>query len=249
MEVMRQTMQVRVSLAICFVALATIAMGCSGSKVTTKSSSELSRYKVHSIALMPFTSIATPQARDQDDLFLPAPESVRRSDISLAIPRDVQPPPKQTMVVPGYAAEKVTELFWGRLQDRKGIHVMSPADGVRAASADGELAKLGPEKVATAVAKRLKADAALIGLVSVYQERMGSRLGANPPATVGFQAKVVAADGQVLWVGGYYERQRPMTEDLLGFLQRWAFVTAAELAEYGVDEVLRDFPFGMGEGK
>ena len=38
-----------------------------------------------------------------------------------------------------------------------------------------------------------------------------------------------------------------MTEDLLGFLQRWSFVTAAELAEYGVDEVLKEFPFGSGE--
>jgi hypothetical protein len=40
-----------------------------------------------------------------------------------------------------------------------------------------------------------------------------------------------------------------MNEDLFGFLQRWAFVTAEELAEYGVDEVLRDFPFGGEEGK
>jgi hypothetical protein len=108
---------------------------------------------------------------------------------------------------------------------------------------------MGPEKAAAAVATRLKADAALFGRVLVYQERVGSRLGANPPATVGFEAKVVAADGQLLWVGGYYERQRPMNEDLFGFLQRWAFVTAEELAEYGVDEVLRDFPFGGEEGK
>jgi hypothetical protein len=143
----------------------------------------------------------------------------------------------------------MTELFWGRLQDRRGVQVLSPGDAVRASSADGELAKMGPETAAAAVAKRLKADAALFGRVLVYQERVGSRLGANPPATVGFEAKVVAADGQVLWVGGYYERQRPMNEDLLGFLQRWAFVTAAELAEYGVDEVLRDFPFGVGERK
>jgi hypothetical protein len=81
----------------------------------------------------------------------------------------------------------------------------------------------------------------------MYQERVGSRLGAHPPAIVGFQAKVIAVDGQVLWVGEYYERQRPMTEDLLGFLQRWSFVTAAELAEYGVEEVLKEFPFGSGE--
>ncbi len=242
-------MRSRVSWTIAIIALATIVVGCSGSKVTTKSSAELARYKIRTIALLPFTSITTPQARDQDDLFLSTPESLRRSDISLAIPREVQPPPKQTMMVPGYAAEKVTELFWGRLQDRRGIHVMSPGEAIRVSSADRESVTIGSEQAAAAVAKRLKADAALIGLVSVYQERVGSRLGANPPATVGFEAKVVAADGQVLWAGGYYERQRPMTEDLMGFLQRWAFVTAAELAEYGVNEVLRDFPFGVEEGK
>ena len=239
-------MRFRVILAVSAVALATIMTGCSGSKVATKSSTELARYKIRSIALIPFTSIETPQARDQNDLFLPAPESIRRSDM---IPRDRQPPPRQTMVVPKYAAKKVTELFWGRLQDRKGVQVLSPSDAVRVSAAEGELAKIGPEKAAAAVAKRLKADAALFGLVSVYQERVGSRLGADPPAMVGFEVRVVAADGQVLWVGGYYERQRPMNEDLMGFLQRWAFVTAAELAEYGVDEVLRDFPFGVGEGK
>jgi hypothetical protein len=248
-EVIMHGLLSRVILAISAVALATITAGCSGSKVATKSSNELTHYKIRSIALMPFSSIATPQAHDQDDLFLPTPDSIRRSDISMGVPPEGQPPPKKTMVVPGYAAEKVTELFWGRLRDRKGLLVLPPGDAVRASSADGELATMGMEKAAASVAKQLKADAALIGLVSVYQERVGSRLGANPPATVGFEAKVVAADGQVLWVGSYYERQRPMTEDLVGFLQRWAFVTAAELAEYGVDKVLKDFPFGVGEGK
>ncbi len=242
-------MRVRFIWAVSVVALAAITTGCSGSKVTTKSSNELARYKIHSIVLVPFTSIATPQARDQDEFFFSTPSSIRRSDISLSVPSSVEPPPKQTMVVPEYAAEKVTELFWGRLQDRKGVQVLSPGDAVRVSSADGELAQMGSEKAAAAVAKRLKTDAALFGRVLVYQERVGSRLGADPPAAVGFEAKVVAADGQVLWVGGYYERQRPMNEDLVGFLQRWAFVTAAELAEYGVDEVLKDFPFGAGEGK
>ena len=101
------------------------------------------------------------------------------------------------------------------------------------------------EATAAAVAQKMKTDAALVGQVLVYQERVGSRLGANPPAAVGFEVKVVAADGQVLWIGNYYERQRPMTEDFVGFLQRWgAFVTAEELARYGVDEVMKVFPFG-----
>jgi hypothetical protein len=96
-----------------------------------------------------------------------------------------------------------------------------------------------------AVAKQLKADASLIGQVRVYQERVGGRFGASPPATVGFEAKVIAADGQVLWEGNYYEQQRPMNEDVMGFIQRWGmFVTAEELAAYGVEHMLHEFPFG-----
>jgi hypothetical protein len=98
------------------------------------------------------------------------------------------------------------------------------------------------------VAKQLKVDASLIGEVLVYQERVGGRFGASPGATVGFEAKLVAADGQVLWVGNYYERQRPMNEDVMGFIQRHGvFVTAEELAAYGVEHLLLEFPFGKIE--
>lgn len=237
----------RMVLAVIVTGFMGMAMGCSGSKVATKSAIELSRYQIRSMALMPFVSIATPQSSGQDDLFIPAPESILRSDISMGVPLERQPLSPTTMLVPGYAAEQVTELFWRHLRNWKGLQVVSPGDVVRASSADADFPKLASEKAAAAVAQRLKADAALIGLVSMYQERVGSRLGADPPATVGFQVKVIAVDGQVLWAGGYYERQRPMTEDLLGFLQRWSFVTAAELAEYGVGEVLKEFPFGSGE--
>lgn len=231
----------------CLLLAIVVGFGCSGPKVATKSSIELPRYKIRSIALMPFTSISTPQAPDQDEFFFSTPSSLRRSDISLSVPSTIEPPPKQTTVVPGYAAQKMTELFWGRLQDRKGIQVLSPGDSARASLADGASIGAKPEQVAVAVAQRLKADATLIGRVLVYQERVGSRLGADPPATVGFEVKVVASDGQVLWVGNYYERQRPLGEDVMGFVHRWAFVTAGELAEYGVDEVLKEFPFGRGE--
>jgi hypothetical protein len=234
----------------CLALAAMIGAGCGGSKVTTKASNELPRYQIRSIALVPFTSIATPQVREQGDPFLSTPQSVRRSDMSMAVQSNVEPPPKPTAAVPGYAAEKVTQLFWKRLQSREGVHVLPPGDSAKAAPSTVETVKATPETAAAALAKRLKADAALIGQVLVFQERVGSRLGASPPASVGFEVKAVAADGQVLWVGNYYERQRPMTEDFMGFLQRWgAFVTAEELAQFGVDEVLKEFPFGVGGEK
>lgn len=240
-------MRFRTILTVSAVITVSIATGCSGAKVVTKSTPELSQYQIRSIALLPFTAIATPQARDQEGFFLPVPDSVRRSAISMGVPPEADSLPKKTLAVPGYAAEKVTELFWGRLQDWKGVRVLAPGESARVTLGNSEGLKKTPEQAAAQAAKRLNVDAALLGLVSAYRERVGSRLGADPPASVGFQVSVVAADGQVLWVGKYYERQRPMNEDLIGFLQRWAFVTAGELAEYGVDEVLKEFPFGRGE--
>ncbi|MGQ0666949.1 MAG: hypothetical protein ACT4O4_07945 [Nitrospiraceae bacterium] len=232
---------------MCVLLAAVSGSGCSGWKVTTESSNELPRYNIRSIALVPFTSITTPQARDQGGPVFSVPDSLRQYDMSQAASSNVERSSRQTVTVPDYAAEKVTQLFWKRLQSREGVHVVPLADSIKASSTDGELPKARPETVAATVAKRLKADVALIGLVSVYQERVGSRLGANPAAAVGFEVKAVAADGQVLWVGNYYERQRPLTEDVLGFVQRLGmFVTAEELAQYGVDEMLKEFPFGKG---
>ncbi len=232
---------------VCLAGVMLAGTGCSGSKVTTKASNELPRYQVKTMALVPFTTIATPQVRDQGDPFMSTPQSVRRSDISVGVPSNVEPPVRQTVIVPAAAAEKITQLFWARLRNRSGVVVSSPGDtGKAAASLGGDPLKTTPEVTAAAVAKKLQKDAALIGQVLVYQERVGSRLGANPPASVGFEIKVVAADGQVLWSGNYYERQRPMTEDFMGFIHRWAFVTADELAQYGVDNVLKEFPFGTG---
>lgn len=234
-----------------FAAFAIVGVACSGSKVTTQTSAELPRYQIRTIALMPFTTLATPQVRDNADVYMSTPQSVRGSDISLGVPSNVESPLKQTATVPPYAAEKVTQLFWSRLKNRQGLTVISPTQSAKAAvHATGDTGKTVPERQAADMAATLKADAALMGQVLVYQERSGSRLGANPPATVGFEVKAVAPDGQVLWVGNYYERQQPMTQDLVGYIQHGGvFVTAEELAEYGVDKVLRTFPFGTTEGE
>jgi hypothetical protein len=202
------------------------------------------------MALLPFSAIATPQVRDQGDLYFSTPQSIRQSGMSIAIPSDVEPQPRQAASVPGHAAERITQLFWKRLQERDGLQIVPLGDSAKAAAAENALSAAKPEAAAALVAKKLKADAALMGYVSMYQERVGSRLGANPAASVGFDVKVVAADGRILWTGHYYERQRPLTEDFVGFVKRYGmFVTAEELAEYGVEEVLKEFPFGVGRGK
>lgn len=234
---------------VCLAGVLLAGPGCSGAKVTTKSSNELPRYQIRTLALVPFTSLKTPQMHDQRDSYFSTPEGARGSDISIAVPPDAEVQSRQTATVPGYAEDKVTQLFWRRLQAKEGLRVLPPGDAAKVATTAAEATKSTSEMAAANLAKRLKVDAALVGRVLVFQERVGSRMGASPAAAVGFEVKVVAADGQVLWAGNYYERQRPMTEDFMGFIHRWAFVTADELAQYGVDEVLKEFPFGAGGEK
>ena len=223
-------------------------VGCSGSKVTTKSSAELPRYQIRTIALVPFTTLATPQVRDVVDQGLSAPQGARRSDMALAVPPNTEQPLRQTVTVPAGAGATVTQLLWSRLRERQGVTVLAPSEAAKALASSVTAQPAAGQSRAVTVAKQLKADASLIGQVLVYQERVGGRFGASPPATVGFEAKVIAADGQVLWEGNYYEKQRPMIEDMMGFVQRWGmFVTAEELAIYGVEHLLLEFPFGTVE--
>jgi hypothetical protein len=232
------------SMALVGIALL-MAAGCSGSKVTTKASAELSRYQIRTMALVPFTILTTPQVRDVYDQHFSVPPEVRRSDMAMAVPPNIEHPLRQTVTVPAGAGDIVTQLLWNRLKTRQGMTVLPPSEAAKALASQTMPSPSTSQSPAVTVAKQLKADASLVGQVRVYQERVGGRFGASPPATVGFEAKVVAADGQVLWEGNYYERQRPMTEDLMGFIQRrGVFVTAEELATYGVEHMLNEFPFG-----
>jgi len=241
-----------VALRLTFHALALAGLvlaiaGCSGSKVTTKSSQELPRYQIRTIALLPFTILETPQVRDVLDYSVSAPPEVRRSDMAMSVPVNTELPIRQTATVPAGAGDIVTQLLWNRLQARQGVTVLPPSEAAKALLSPATSQPLVSQSPAMIVAKQLKADASLIGQVLVYQERVGGRFGASPAATVGFEAKVIAADGQVLWEGNYYEKQRPMNEDVMGFFQRKGmFVTAEELAAYGVEHLLQEFPFGTG---
>lgn len=231
---------------VAVVALVTAA-ACSGAKVTTQKSSSLPRYQIRTLVLLPFETLNTPQIRDEGDRYMSAPRGARASDISVGTPSNVEPQLRQTVVVPAYAADKITQLFWVRLRNLKGVTVLSPSQS-SVSKTSSDLPQVPPEQAAADAAKKAGADAAILGQVSVYQERVGSRLGANPPASVGFEIKAVATDGHVLWVGNYYERQKPMTEDFSGFIHHgWGFVTVDELTRYGVEELMKVFPFGSTE--
>ena len=67
------------------------------------------------------------------------------------------------------------------------------------------------------------------------------------PAAVGFEISLLRpTDGAVLWKGEFFEEQKPLTQDIVGFFEKsGGFVTAKELSELGVEKVMKSFPVGQ----
>lgn len=215
-------------------------------KVTSDVSPDIGKYQVKTVVVLPFEALMTPQVTEQrpyDEIV--APQGIRRSDISVGVPPSGERRAAQEAGVPPAAAEKVTRSFYGKLKNREGLTVVSPDDAAAAlktvASESGEVL---PEQRAAKVATKMSLDAAVIGRVLVYQERKGSKLGGET-AAVGFEVRLIAADGATLWTGNYYEKQKPLTEDVKGSFEHGiVFVTADELVEYGTARLVEQFPFG-----
>lgn len=238
----------RLALAVAVGGLVSIASGCGPTKVRAETSPHAERYDIKAVAILPFQTLDTPQVVDDRINELSVPTSARRSNITVGIPSDARPTKQATTVVPPSAGEIVTRLVWDRLSQRSGLTLRSLQEGERAWEESAAQPKDDqPQSLAPTIAKQLGVDAVVVGKVLVYRERVGSKLGADP-AAVGFELRLVGSDGVTLWVGNYFEKQRPMNEDLWGFIERkGAFVTAKELATYGVDKVLKEFPFGGHE--
>jgi hypothetical protein len=227
------------------VAVGIVLAGCGPTKVTVDTSPDIEKYRVKTVAFMPFETLTTPQVAERQDMELRAPQGMLRSDITFTVPQTIEKLDLPTASVPPDVPAKVTQAVYERLRNWRGLLVLSPEETARSRSSLGEKAAgLATADIAKHVAVQMVADGVLFGRVLVYQERNGSRWG-GIGATVGFEVRLVAADGRTLWVGNYYEKQKPLNEDFFGFLQRGlGFVSADELVQYGAEHVVQEFPFG-----
>ncbi|MGH7230147.1 MAG: hypothetical protein ACREJU_02160 [Nitrospiraceae bacterium] len=239
--VMRETSS---GLQVLLMAAAVASVGCAPAKVTTAASPAIEQYRVQTVVVMPFKRLETPQILDSPSPEFSVPGGAKRSDISMMVP----PPSSEkldlrTTTVPDFVPEQIAGIMYDQLRKRTDLRVLSPDDAKAAIRSLGK-GTTSPEQAAREVAGRLGVDAALLGRVLVYRERVGSKWGANP-AVVGFEVKLVGTDGETLWSANYYEKQRPLIEDVTGFFQRGGvFVTAGELARYGAEHIVQKFPFG-----
>lgn len=192
--------------------------GCGGTTSEVVTDPAIGQYRIVRLAILPF-AVAPPTPGQERGYATPAPD-------------------------PG-GAEKITDLFFLKLNAREGISVVPPSYAAPLLTGSQNAGKLSIREIG----QKLDVGAVLIGTVDIYKERQGSAIGldrAQDAAAVGFTARLVSTkDGSTLWTGEYYERQRPLTEDLSGFLERGAkYLTVDKLADSAVDHVLKGFPLG-----
>jgi hypothetical protein len=107
--------------------------------------------------------------------------------------------------------------------------------------------EIRPTRSAIQFAKELNVDFIFVGYLFRFEERIGSRIGAEKPASVGFDVHLLRVrDGKRVWDGKFDETQQALSENLLkigSFVRRKAsWLTAQELISVGMDEMLKRLP-------
>jgi len=141
----------------------------------------------------------------------------------------------------------LTRLFAEKLK-ATGKYQIVPQGQVEAALKTAQTGQSGiTRSMAQKTGRSLGADVVMMGRVQKFSERAGGRLGSDRPASVGFIVEMVGVeDGQTVWSSEYYETQKTLSEDvntLPLFIKRGGkWLTARELAEYGMDEMIKTLP-------
>ena len=140
-------------------------------------------------------------------------------------------------IVPG-SQNTLTELLYTRME----------ANGTFQIVAKKKVEEIPlPSLSSIQTGKKLEADFILIGYVFRFEERIGSSLGVERPASVSFDLHLFRLrDEKMVWIGKFDETQRPLSENLLkigSFIRRkGSWLTAAELASVGMGEMLGGLP-------
>ena len=150
-------------------------------------------------------------------------------------------------IVPG-SQNTLTRLLQQKIESTGTFKVL-PLEKVEEAFTQIERRQfeLKPLRSFIQLGKILDMDFIFIGVLFRFEERIGSHIGAEKPASVGFDVHLIRLrDEKMIWTGKFDETQKPLSENLLkigSFVRRKAsWLTAEELSNVGMDEMLRRFP-------
>lgn len=135
----------------------------------------------------------------------------------------------------------LTENLYSELKNRMTDVEFAPL--LDSTSQYAQLTEQNPDKthneVSVMVGDNLNVDAVVTGIISRFEERKGSELGIEFPASVAFSVQLFDVKNRIkLWEEFYSETQEPLLSDVSKvnkFLERGGkWVTAGKLAEEGI---------------
>jgi len=150
--------------------------------------------------------------------------------------------------IPPGALDSLTRLLHQKMEVRKEFRV-SPIEEVETYPEllRNELFQTKPVTSSIELGRALNVDYVFLGFLYRFDERVGSSLGVEKPASVGYDLHLFRVkDGKMVWSVRFDETQQSLTDDLLkigAFLRRKAvWLKAEELASVGMDEILNHLP-------
>jgi hypothetical protein len=150
-------------------------------------------------------------------------------------------------VAPG-AQNILTRELYGKMEALGTFRVI-PLEKVEEARSRSVQMRLETNLVRSSVplGRELNADFIMVAHLFRFQQRVGSSIGVEKPASVAFDLHLIRIrDGARVWDGGFDETQKALFDNLLragSFFKEGAkWVTAEELAAVGMDKVLKNFP-------
>jgi hypothetical protein len=150
-------------------------------------------------------------------------------------------------VMPG-SQNILTRLIYQKMEPL-GTFNLIPAEKVEDALSRREMKRFEEKLVPNSIelGKELSANFIIIGFLFRFVERIGSSLGVERPASVGFDIHLFRVrDGKMVWNGSFDETQKPLSENLLkigAFIKgKASWLTAEELAGLGMDGMLKKLP-------
>lgn len=112
---------------------------------------------------------------------------------------------------------------------------------------DTKTFKEQPGPLSIQAGKELSAHFLFVGFIFRFEDRKGSPVGVERPASVGLDLHLLRLrDGKEVWKGKMDETQKPLSENLFkigSFFRRKAhWLTGEELASVGIGEILKKLP-------
>jgi hypothetical protein len=213
--------------ALCI--LLPILIGCASSTPVRTAEAGKEPAVLNKIAVVPFEKLATDDA-----------SRVARCPVSGTV--------FNTCDLPQNAEVIVQDFFLQRLEKSGQFVVIPPYQSdlvYRKVKSDNPSASVMQQLQMTG--RALGVDGIVIGYVTCFRERVGYAFSVQRPASVTFGIYLIrVSDGDLVWGRIYDKTQQSFSENVLQastfFRRGLRWVTAAELAEDGVDEIVKTFP-------